>query len=198
MNSPSNVPRAVSPVKLAHVVLRTRDNYEDMLRWYKAVLNARIVYSSSGVAFLSYDDEHHRIAIIQMPHLDAQDAPQVGLDHIAFTYASTEDLLNTFARLKAEGIEPLASVNHGPTTSIYYRDPDRNRIELQVDNFSNMDDATDLMREMFPINPLGVDFDPEQAYRLLLAGAEPSSLTRPLDKDAVRPPDPELIAKLVS
>jgi catechol-2,3-dioxygenase len=33
-------------------------------------------------------------------------------------------------------IEPVIPVDHGPTTSFYYEDPDRNSVELFVDNFS--------------------------------------------------------------
>jgi catechol-2,3-dioxygenase len=36
--------------------------------------------------------------------------------------------------LKGAGITPFVSVNHGLTTSFYYRDPDGNGVELQIDN----------------------------------------------------------------
>jgi catechol-2,3-dioxygenase len=167
-----------------------------MQRWYQTVLNARVIFETPGIVFLSYDEEHHRIAIARSPNLDTPERAVVGLGHIAFTYADLDDLLQTYARLKSEGIDPFVSVNHGPTTSIYYRDPDGNRIELQIDNFAEMEDATQLMRETFSINPIGVDFDPDEAYRALLAGADKASLTQPRGKDAVQPPNPELIAKL--
>jgi catechol-2,3-dioxygenase len=189
-------PRTARPVKLAHVVLRTRDNYDSMVRWYQTVLDAEVVYAAPGMTFLTYDDEHHRIAIGRMRHLAPMDTPRVGMDHIAFTYADIEDLLHTFARLKAEGIEPFGAVNHGPTTSMYYHDPDGNRIELQVDNFVDMADATALMRETFSVNPIGIDFDPEAAYRALLAGAAKADITRPPGKDAVKAPDPALMTWL--
>lgn len=35
--------------------------------------------------------------------------------------------------------------NHGPTTSLYYRDPDGNQIETQVDNFETAEEATAFM-----------------------------------------------------
>lgn len=189
----------VKPVKLAHVVLRTRDNYQEMFNWYRLVLNAEVVFDAPGVAFLTYDDEHHRIAIAEVPDLavPTEDGAQyAGMDHVAFTYAGIEDLLETYKRLEAEGISPFGSVNHGPTTSLYYRDPDGNRVELQVDNFLNMDDATALMRETFATNPVGVDFDPAQAYRALKAGADKADIIRPPAVDEVRPVTPELLTKL--
>ena len=189
------------PAKLAHVVLRTRDNYQRMFEWYRTVLNAEVVFDAPGVAFLTYDDEHHRIAIAEVPTLapiPPNEPPRQGMDHVAFTYADIEDLLETFARLKDEGIEPFGSVNHGPTTSLYYRDPDGNRIELQVDNFADMKKATDLMRETFDINPVGVDFDPDAAYRALKNGADKAALIRPPAKDELRSPSPDLLARLSS
>ena len=36
--------------------------------------------------------------------------------------------------LKAEGIEPFWCINHGPTISMYFKDPDANRVELQVEH----------------------------------------------------------------
>ena len=124
----------IAPVKLAHVVRRTA-RFEEMVAWYETVLAARVVHSDGVLAFLTYDDEHHRIAIARIPGL--QDMPQTaaGTDHIAFTHADLGDLLNTYARLKGEGIEPYWCLNHGPTTSMYYKDPDANRVELQIDNF---------------------------------------------------------------
>lgn len=44
-------------------------------------------------------------------------------------------------------------VNHGPTTSIYYRDPDGNDIETQVDNFDTTAEADEFFAsEAFAIN----------------------------------------------
>nr|WP_087575623.1 VOC family protein [Sphingomonas sp. CDS-1] len=198
MVEPSALPR---PVKLAHVVLRTRDNFEAMFSWYRTVLNAEVVFDAPGVAFLTYDDEHHRIAIAAVPTLAPAlpgDAPRQGMDHVAFTYDDIGDLLDIYAHLKQQGIEPFGSVNHGPTTSLYYRDPDGNRIELQVDNFADMDDATRLMRETFAINPVGIDFDPEAAYRALKNGADKADLIRPPATEDLQPVSPDLLARLSS
>lgn len=186
----------VSPAKLAHVVLRTIDKFDAMVEWYRTVLNARVIWQGPGASFLSYDDEHHRIAIVQVPGLKERDGRYVGLDHIAFTYENGEQLLNTFARLKASGIEPFASVNHGPTTSMYYQDPDGNRVELQIDNFENMDDATQLMTDRYETNALGTEFDPQDAFDRMRAGEDVRDLTRV--PDTVQSMDMALVGKLLS
>ena len=186
---------AISPRKLAHVVLNTGSNFDAMVRWYCTVLGAKVVFNAGRLIFLSYDDEHHRIAIAASENLAERPRRAVGLDHIAFTYEDIEALLTTYARLKQAGILPFCCVNHGPTTSLYYYDPDQNRIELQVDNFADMTEATALMQEQFSINPVGVEFDPEEMLARLHSGANPDELVRPTRNPG--PPARELIAKLM-
>ena len=74
----------IAPAKLAHVVRRTA-RFEEMIAWYETVLAARVVHGDGMLAFLTYDDEHHRIAIARIPGIE--DGPQMaaGTDHIAFT-----------------------------------------------------------------------------------------------------------------
>ncbi len=54
------------PVKLAHVVFRT-GRYDEMRAWYRTVLNARVQFEDAFLTFPTYDDEHHRIAIGNLP-----------------------------------------------------------------------------------------------------------------------------------
>ena len=162
---------AISPRKLAHVVLRTKSNFDAMVKWYCLVLGAKIVFNAGHLIFLSYDNEHHRIAIAAGGDLAERPRRAVGLDHIAFTYEDIDSLLTTYARLRQAGVLPFCCVNHGPTTSLYYRDPDKNRIELQVDNFADMTEATTLMQEQFRINPVGAEFDPDELLSRLRAGS---------------------------
>ena len=182
---------AVSPRKLAHVVLRTRDRYREMVDWYRTVLNARVVVASPFMTFLTYDDEHHRVAIVHTPDAATPQGKTIGLDHLAFTYDSLADLLANHRRLKAAGIEPFCPVNHGPTTSMYYNDPDGNRVELQIDNFTTMEEAVEVMGAMSGRNPLGVLFDPDAFANQLAGGADPAELIR-YGPDNEQPLDPRL------
>jgi catechol-2,3-dioxygenase len=190
-----NAAATISPSKLAHIVLRTKSKFDAMVQWYCVVLGAQIVFNAGRLIFLSYDDEHHRIAIAASDALAERPQRSAGLDHIAFTYEDIGALLATYARLKQAGILPFVCVNHGPTTSLYYHDPDQNRIELQVDNFADMNEATTLMQEQFSINPVGEEFDPEQLVARLRSGVDPGELIRPTRKP--NPPTRELIAKIV-
>ena len=173
----------VKPRQLAHVVRRT-SRFEELVRWYCTVLNAEVVHSDGMLAFLTYDEEHHRIAIADIPGLPDQPPMAAGTDHIAFTYGDLGDLLHTFRRLKAVGIEPFWCINHGPTTSLYYKDPDGSRVELQVDNLPTAEAIEGWMRTgQFAANPIGVVFDPEELVARYEAG-------EPIETLTARPPLP--------
>jgi catechol 2,3-dioxygenase-like lactoylglutathione lyase family enzyme len=125
-------PRPVPPAKLAHVVIRT-SRFDESRRWYSTVLAAAPAYENEQLCFMTYDDEHHRVGIINMPQLGEISPALNGVEHFAFTFDGFGELLATYRRLKRAGIEPFWTINHGPTISFYYRDPDGNKIELQYD-----------------------------------------------------------------
>jgi catechol-2,3-dioxygenase len=171
-----------SPEKLAHIVFRTTpDKYETMVSFYLQTLNASIRHEDPGkIAFLSFDEEHHRIAILAVPGLKTSgtgDLPRAGLDHIAFTYKNLTQLAKLYVSLRdrqSDPLKPIWSINHGPTTSLYYRDPQGNKIEMQVDNFQIMEEADAYMKsDEFAENPLGVEFDPDEWSREILAKMKP-------------------------
>jgi catechol-2,3-dioxygenase len=167
-----------SPAKLAHVVFRTA-RFEQMSQWYQQALHAQVAYANDYLAFLTYDDEHHRVALVNMPSLSDVRPDAAGLDHVAFTFASLGDLLGAFSSLKERDILPYWCVNHGPTTSLYYHDPDNNQIEFQVDNFAT-DEELDrwFSSGSFEANPIGVVFDPDRLLREFQEGTDPATLVR--------------------
>lgn len=169
-------PTMVSPSRLAHFVLRT-SRFDEMMEWYQFALNATVAYKDPGIGFLNYDDEHHRVAFINIPGLADQPDGIAGVHHVAFTYDSLRDLLDNYARLRDRGHLPLWAVNHGPTTSLYYGDPDGNQIEFQVDNYPTVEEAGEFFfGEAFAVNPIGVNFDPEDLRARLLAGEDETAL----------------------
>ena len=97
--------QAIPPAKLAHFVLRT-PNFDAMSSWYQCVLAAKPVFENGFLCFMTYDEEHHRVALINMPDAPIGSEPTAGVDHIAFTFEDLGGLLGTFARLKSNHIEP--------------------------------------------------------------------------------------------
>ncbi len=166
---------SIRPTKFAHVLYRTR-RFEQMLRWYETVFDAKVQYQNPALAFLTYDDEHHRFAFANLSILQPDGAEtdrqgMIGVDHVAYTYASLNDLLEKYAQLKGNGICPYWSVHHGITVSMYYADPDGNQMEFQVDSFSSSEDTIAFMNSQFSTNPIGVEYDPDDWLARLRAGA---------------------------
>lgn len=166
------------PPRMAHFVIRT-NRFADMRDWYVAFFDASVVFDNGKLAFLAFDDEHHRLAIAHDPKLaDLTDAT-CAVDHVAYSYDTLEILLKKYARLKARGITPKFSINHGMTTSLYYSDPGRNKVELQVDNFATAEDGKAFFAsDTFDANPIGVFFDPDLMVEKLTAGVPVAELLK--------------------
>ena len=167
------------PAKLGHIVVRTA-NLAKLKDWYLTLLAARVSYENAQVCFMTYDEEHHRLGIVQLPGIStaAPAAPLPGLEHVSFTYADLGQLLATYRRLKSVGIEPFWTINHGPTLSMYYRDPDGNKVELQVDVFKTAEEVNDFLERYYPENFMGILFDPEEMIRKYEAGVPIAELYR--------------------
>lgn len=177
-------PHPVKPSKLAHVVIRT-PRFEESKDWWGKVLVAAPAYENEQLSFMTYDDEHHRIGIINMPQLESQDMSKAGPEHIAFTYSSLGELLANYRRLKGHGIEPFWCINHGPTISMYYRDPDDTKVELEYDVFPDPAGVDAFFESgAYEENFMGIIFDPEEMVRQYEEGV-------PIEQIVERPPLPE-------
>lgn len=171
----------IRPAKFVHVVYRTR-RYEQMLQWYRTVFDAKVQYQNPALAFLTFDDEHHRFAFANLDVIAPEPSGAdrrglVGVDHVAYTYGSLHDLFETYDRLKHEGITPYWCVHHGITVSMYYADPDGNQMEFQVDSFATSDEAQAFMQgPRWDENPIGVEYDPDDLLAKLRDGVPESEL----------------------
>jgi catechol-2,3-dioxygenase len=168
------------PTKFAHVVYRTR-RLKEMLDWYAAVFDANVQYQNPVLAFLTYDDEHHRLAFVDMSVLTPNDSESdkhdaIGVDHVAYSLGSLGDLFENYALLKEKGIMPYWCVHHGITVSMYYADPDGNQMEFQVDRLSSGEEATYFMMNNWNDNPVGVEYDPDEILAGLRAGKTEAEL----------------------
>ena len=170
--------KVIAPSKLAHVVLRT-NNFDAMRSFYKTFLGSEAAFENDFLCFLAYDDEHHRIGIIGMPHLTEKKKQSSGLEHIAFTFNSLDQLAIAYLQRKENGILPFWPVNHGPTTSVYYKDPDGNILETQVDNFETNEEVNDFIASnAYQTNPIGVDFEMEDLVKRLKSGESHGSIKK--------------------
>jgi len=167
--------------KLLHYGLVTA-NLDAMTNWYHTVLGMTINHRSaapagaqngppfSAMAFVSNDEFDHRIVFFEMPGLvdDPDKRRHARLQHVAFECETFDDLLGTYARLKNLGILPLWAADHGPGTAFYYEDPDKNVVELSVNNYGDNWKATEHLKTA---PPRLAQVDPDKMIAARKAGA---------------------------
>ncbi|KXS09162.1 Glyoxalase/Bleomycin resistance protein/Dihydroxybiphenyl dioxygenase [Gonapodya prolifera JEL478] len=192
-----------APDRFCHIVLKST-NRDRLQKWYEDALGMRVQHKSSGLTFMTYDDEHHRIAIAQVPRIFKRPSElQTGLAHFAFAHNTFEDLADAYEARKAKGIKPFWCVNHGMTISMYYADPDGNEVECQVDLLENEEANAFMAGPDFSQNPIGVDFEPEEFVRRVRAKLPTSELAprRPMKRGIEDVPSPgglPLIVRVLS
>jgi len=180
----------VAPSKLAHVVYATHQ-YEDMIAWYTKVFEAKTQHANDKLAFLTYDEEHHRFAFLNLGPAkqgDGRRSEAVGVHHVAYTWDNIGDLLDNYERLRDLGVTPVVRLRHGMTLSMYYEDPDGNRCEFQIDVL-DVDSANEFMESpAFAANPIGEDFDPDKLLAAHRAGKDLTTQVFRSDQEPVPVP----------
>jgi catechol 2,3-dioxygenase len=177
--------------KLHHLGLTT-GNLEAMIDWYRKVLGMTVVHQTEAAAggqkdaptlkaaWVSNDEANHRLAFVQLPGLTADHdrSRHHRLQHVAFEYRTIDELLGTYARLKGLGIVPALCTDGGSQTAFYYEDPDRNSVEINVDNYGDCWTSGEHMRTSadFARNPMGTYVDPDKMIAARKAGASPWEL----------------------
>lgn len=158
----------IAPSHISHLALCT-NNFEAVANWWQTVIGGSPSLDADGMRFITLGHEHHDVVIFEMPHLKRRTAPAFetcGMHHIAWTYATFEDLAKTYRRLKESGIVPFRAINHGTSFAIDYYDPDFNICELQCNCFPDplkVGLNAWLATGAFNRNPIGVLFDFEEA-----------------------------------
>ena len=121
-----------TPRVLGHVNVYVR-NVERAREWYEDLLGLHVYDYIPGVAaFMSADlDSSHELALMEV----GEDAPaqvkgQVGLNHMAWSMHSLEDLGELYQRIKDRNIQIDHVADHGISLGIYIHDPDGNGIEV--------------------------------------------------------------------
>ena len=115
-----------------------------------------------------------------------------GMHHLAFEFATLDDLLATYTFLQKQGIVPHMTLDHGMTLSFYYVDPDGNSVELQVDNFGDWEQSKAWMYTSpdFAADPIGKFVDAEQIVAARQAGDSPAEIHRRAYAGEFPPPVP--------
>lgn len=115
--------------KVGHVVLNVKD-VETSAQFYTEVLGMEIMRLREGnAAFLSFGTQHHDIALFKAP--EGAERGALGLNHIALQIEGGEtELRQLYGKLVQHGTKVDFTTDHGMTRSVYFFDPDGNRLEI--------------------------------------------------------------------
>src|SRR2546430_15729938 len=116
--------------KVGHVVLGVREPLRS-IKFYTEVLGMELVnvLEEMQMAFLSFGERDHDIAVIKVP--DDQPVGSSGLAHTALEIeGGQQQLRELHERLKSYGAKVEFTADHVLTKSVYFFDPDDNRLEI--------------------------------------------------------------------
>lgn len=85
---------------------------------------------SLTLVFLSLDPREHHQIILATGRRDAAFNP---INQISFRLAELAGLKAMTRRLQDEGAKDISPISHGNALSVYFRDPEGNRLEIFVD-----------------------------------------------------------------
>ncbi|HEX6004679.1 MAG TPA: VOC family protein, partial [Burkholderiales bacterium] len=119
--------------RVGHLVLRVKD-IQRSRRFFEEVLRFPVVgQNERGMVFFSTDreDNHHMLALVPGKEGAATPKPdQIGMQHVSFELGSFAELQEAWRHFKANNVPIDYTVFHGITKSVYFFDPDGNRLEV--------------------------------------------------------------------
>lgn len=116
--------------KVGHVVLNVKD-VDESIKFYTEALGMELMSHNTErhMAFLSFGSQHHDIAVFKAPVGAEQGV--LGLNHIAMQIeGGEEELKQLYGRLLNAGAQIDHLTDHGLSRSVYFFDPDGNRLEI--------------------------------------------------------------------
>ena len=143
---------------LGCLVFNCRD-LERSKDFYVRVVGFRVVAEDAArkMALLAKGERDQRIALVERATAEPPGAGQPGMIHMAWELGSFEELQAAYRELRAMGMTVEATIEHNVTRSIYFPDPDGNRVELYCDM---VEDGFETMRTIGPrVAPLNLEED---------------------------------------
>ena len=138
MNDASQTGSTGKPVKLnfSHLGIIVHD-LARMEEFYTRVLGFTVsdrgVARGAKIVFTTWDEnDHHQMVLVEGR---PEHMPFNHINQMSFRVGSVEELQAVHERVKgADGVHDLYGTNHGNAWSIYFRDPEGNRLEIFCDS----------------------------------------------------------------
>ena len=118
-------------MKFGHIGINVRE-MQPMVDFYTALMGFTVTDrgpTSRGneLAFLSRDPrEHHQIVLAEGRQADTEST----VNQMSFKVERFEQVRVMYDRLKAAGVQGIAPIDHGNALSVYFPDPEGNRLEV--------------------------------------------------------------------
>ena len=144
---------AISVKKIGHVGILVAD-VERSLAFYKDVMGFTVTNLRKDAegnvtgAFMRFDDDHHNFVIGKAPagvDVEAAEMPERLVQQISFEVETRDEFLKAVTHLRAKGAKIVAgplvhgfegdgkNFNGSGSRSVYFADPDGNRLEIFTD-----------------------------------------------------------------
>lgn len=160
-------------LRFSHVGFSVHD-LEGMAQWYSRLLGLLITDrgtlpgpdgSPVPLIFLSRDpDEHHQVALVGGRPATLAFNP---INQLSFRVEDVATLRDYWAIISAAQVDDLRPVTHGNALSLYFRDPEGNRIEVYADT------------PWYVTQPMRVPIDMSRTVAEIMAAAEAHARSLP-------------------
>ncbi len=195
MNQVKTTSGKFTPPQFSEVILKT-SRFAELQDWYETVTDVTAFFvrddatkpnwtGACNIAFIRIFSDHpytQVLGIFEVPAVSGKAENQKGepgMHHMQLRHAGLDHLCSRYEALRARGITPMRSFNHGPGTSFYYHDPDGNTVELSSANFVNEADYLAYFRsETYAKNISGIEIDPAEFVARFRAGTPQAELVR--------------------
>ena len=123
------------PLSMSHIGLFVYD-LPRMEEFYTRALGFTVTdrgkVRGADIVFTSWDPkDHHQVALVSGR---PKDLAYNHINQISFRVASVEDLQTVWKRVKSEAdVTDMRAMDHGNAWSLYFRDPEGNRLEVFCD-----------------------------------------------------------------
>lgn len=184
-----------TPPQFSEVIFKTA-RFPEMKHWHETVTDVKAFFvrgeadkpnwtGAYRIAFIRIFSDHpytQVLGLFEVPAVTGRadnTRGEPGMHHMQLRHANLEHLFSRYESLKALGITPMRSFNHGPGTSFYYHDPDGNTVELSSANFVREADYLAYFRsESYAKNISGIEIDPAEYVGRYRSGTPQEELVR--------------------